>query len=276
MKLRKLIAGMAVSAVAVSSLAVAASANEAFLMYTDDSWLWGCWSAAEFPAGTVDVTADGTYSVFVDSTISTAQVEDEETGELVPVVANGAMVFCVDIDGLATDYGFASAGVDGVVTTADKMKLCNDKGIYISDVKVTTYNADGTSSDIAVDQSKVLYGDIEGNGKLRIEIQNEYGDTVKDPCIDKSTISFDEKIEVTFTIAGLNGVPANDAAEAPAEDAAPAEEAPAADTAPPTGDVAAATDSSKGSPDTGVADVAVVAGLGVVAAGALIVAKKRK
>ena len=50
------------------------------------------------------------------------------------------------------------------------------------------------------------------------------------------------------------------------------EEAPA----PATGDVDAATDSSKGSPDTGVADVAAFAGIGVLAAGAAIVAKKRK
>ena len=46
--------------------------------------------------------------------------------------------------------------------------------------------------------------------------------------------------------------------------------------APATGDVEAATDSSKGSPDTGVADVAAVAGLAVLAAGAVVVAKKRK
>ena len=46
--------------------------------------------------------------------------------------------------------------------------------------------------------------------------------------------------------------------------------------APAAGDVDAATDSSKGSPDTGVADVAAVAGIGVLAAGAAIIAKKRK
>lgn len=59
------------------------------------------------------------------------------------------------------------------------------------------------------------------------------------------------------------------AAEAP-EAEEEVEEAPAA------GDVDASTDSSKGSPDTGVADVAAVAGIAVVAAGAFIVAKKRK
>ncbi len=51
------------------------------------------------------------------------------------------------------------------------------------------------------------------------------------------------------------------------EDAAPA---------PAAGDVQAAVTSTKGSPDTGIADVAAVAGLAVVAAGAVVVAKKRK
>ena len=46
--------------------------------------------------------------------------------------------------------------------------------------------------------------------------------------------------------------------------------------APAAGDVDAATDSSKGSPDTGIADVAAIAGIAVIAAGAFIVAKNRK
>lgn len=54
--------------------------------------------------------------------------------------------------------------------------------------------------------------------------------------------------------------------------AAPAETTPAV----ATGDVSAATTSSKGSPDTGIADVAAVAGIAVLAAGAVVVAKKRK
>ena len=46
--------------------------------------------------------------------------------------------------------------------------------------------------------------------------------------------------------------------------------------APETGAVDAAADSSKGSPDTGIADVAAVAGIAVIAAGAFIVSKNRK
>lgn len=54
------------------------------------------------------------------------------------------------------------------------------------------------------------------------------------------------------------------------------EPTPAASAAPAAGDVAAATDSSKGSPDTGIADVAAAAGLAIVAGGTAFVAKKKK
>ncbi len=68
------------------------------------------------------------------------------------------------------------------------------------------------------------------------------------------------------------------AVEEDTEEDAAVEEAPEVeeDEAPATGDVDASTDSSKGSPDTGVEDVAVVAGLAIVAAGAVLVSKKRK
>lgn len=56
----------------------------------------------------------------------------------------------------------------------------------------------------------------------------------------------------------------------------PAAAAPAETAAPAAGDVAAATNSSKGSPDTGIADVAAVAGLAIVAGGTALVAKKKK
>lgn len=45
--------------------------------------------------------------------------------------------------------------------------------------------------------------------------------------------------------------------------------------APATGDVAAATDSSKGSPDTGIEDVAVIAGLALLAGGAIAVTRRK-
>ena len=268
MKLRKILASVLASAVAVSAMAVTASAHETFLMYTDNSWLWGCWSAAEFPAGTIDITEDGTYTVFVDNTIPTSQVEDEETGDLVPCTAAGAQVFCVDIDGLAAakDAGVGADGYEACVTGKDKQAFAESKGIKVSDVKITTTSTDGTTAEIAVNQDNIIFGDIEANGKIRIEIHNAYGDTNNNPAITPDDISFDEKIAVTFTIAGVGA--------AAVEEDTTVEEAPADDAT--AGDVDASTDSSKGSPDTGVEDVAVVAGLAIVAAGAVLVSKKRK
>ena len=81
----------------------------------------------------------------------------------------------------------------------------------------------------------------------------------------------------------LSPVGAAAAAPAAEETVVTTTEAPAAEEtvvttteAPAAGDVQAATDSSKGSPDTGIADVAAVAGIAVLAAGAFVVAKKRK
>lgn len=86
-------------------------------------------------------------------------------------------------------------------------------------------------------------------------------------CLDASgnvLISFDEKGVATF--GGSTSAPAQTAA-APAQTEA---------AAPAAGDVAAAANSSKGSPDTGVEDVAVAAGLAILAGGAALVARKRK
>ena len=196
------------------------------------------------------------------------------------------------------------------------MAYAKEAGLDVTDVKITSTNTDGTSTDYDVDMSKVIFGDIEGNGKIRIEIYNEYGDTKNDSPINQNSITFDDKLEVTFTITGIDA--AADAAEAeeteasaeeteapveeteapveeteaPVEEteavveeteAAPAEttaavveETPVETAAPAAGDVSAETTSTKASPNTGIADVAAVAGIAVVAAGAFVVAKKRK
>ncbi len=250
MKMTKIFAGIAAAAVATSTMAVMASAYETFLMYASGDWSCSAMDATAYADGNVDVTADGTY------TVSTGgfMFEDEDTAEMVPATATGATVFCVDIDGLATatNAGKDAAGYDDCETAADKMAFAEAAGISVTDVIVTTKNADGTTTDIAVDQSKILFGDIEGNGKIRIEVYNAYGDTAANAPIDPTSITFDDTMSVTFTISGVGG-----------SDAAVDTDAPVAG-----GD--------KASPDTGVEGVAAVAGLAAVAAGAVVLSKKRK
>ena len=66
-----------------------------------------------------------------------------------------------------------------------------------------------------------------------------------------------ESIKVTFNVTGFGG-------------------SDASDTATDATDTGAATTPSKGSPDTGVEGVAAVAGLAVIAAGAVAISRKRK
>ncbi len=257
MKLRKILAAVMASAAAFSAMAFSASAASytATLGFADGSW------AAQDWASTCEITGDGTYSITSNCLFN---VVDEDTGEEVQEFAagSGIMVFVVDIAGLGADLG-----IDG---TDDVAKY--DTGDFkVTDVKVTT-----GGKEFAIDQSKIKVGDIEGKGNVRIEIFNAYGPTALaesyDPSVsplDPSTFAFEaaDQFTVEFTIEGL---------DAPAADAAPEAEDTTTESAPAAGDVAGETDSSKGSPDTGVEDVAVVAGLAIVAAGAVLVSKKRK
>ena len=59
----------------------------------------------------------------------------------------------------------------------------------------------GTELDF--DNSKFVFGDLEGNGNLRLELFNEYGSTKADPPIDPATVVFNNRIQVKFTISGI-------------------------------------------------------------------------
>ena len=263
MKITKILGAASAAVVSAAVMAASAGAYEAFLMYASSDWSVQCMDATSDNATTADVTGDGTYTVAV----SGFEWEDEETAEMVPATANGATVFCVDIDGLATALGCGkdADGYDGLQTAAEKMAFAQSTGLTISDVVITATNSDGTSTDIAVDESKLYYGDIEGNGKIRLEIYNAYGDTSKDAPIDAAGFSFDDTLSVTFTVSGIGG------GDAAADDTA----ATTGDAATADAEAPAATTDGKGSPDTGVEGIAVVAGVAALAAGAVIVSKKR-
>ena len=280
MKLRKIMAGIVATSVA-GTMAVAASAQyDAFVMYASGNWYPSIMDASghtedpssgtvtEWTPGTQEITKDGTYTVSI-SDIKCSGI-DEETGDetMLKVDASGAMVFNVDIADLAKDLGVGvdAEGYDALKTGAEKMEFAKSKGVNVTDVKITQVK-DGETTEIAVDSSKVLFGDIEGKGKFRIELYNEYGDTKADPPLKTSDIFFNEGLSVTFTISGIDAILGGNTT--PDETDAPATDAPATD-APTTGD------SSKPNSNTGVEGVAAVAGVAIVAAGAVIVAKKRK
>ncbi|MCV9385109.1 hypothetical protein [Reichenbachiella ulvae] len=58
-------------------------------------------------------------------------------------------------------------------------------------------------TEVAFDNSKLVIGDLEGNGNLRLEIYNEFGSTISDPGLNTGDLSFASSIEVTFTLSGI-------------------------------------------------------------------------
>ena len=293
MKLRKIMAGIVATSVA-GTMAVAASAQyDAFVMYASGNWYPSVMDASghtedpssgtitEWTPGTQEITKDGTYTVSI-SDIKCSGI-DEETGDetMLKVDASGAMVFNVDIADLAKDLGVGvdAEGYDGLKTGAEKMEFAKSKGVNVTDVKITQVK-DGETTEIAVDSSKVLFGDIEGKGKFRIELYNEYGDTKADPPLKTSDIFFNEGLNVTFTISGIdailnaNGTP--DDTQAPDDTKAPDDTQAPDDTKAPDTQAPTTGDSTKPNTNTGVEGVAAVAGVALLAAGAVVVAKKRK
>lgn len=141
--------------------------HTAFLMFTDRDWAFGNWDET-LESATTKVTGDGSYSV----TLKASEVGGDGT-----TAANGAMVFCVDVVGLQSTMG------------------AEGKTMEVTELSVL---ADGT--EVPVDMSKIVTGDIEEKGNFRIEIYNEYGDTTKDSPIDQNALSFKDTLTVNFTL----------------------------------------------------------------------------
>lgn len=255
MNIKKFIAGSVASVMAVTSLAAFASADASFPYTAQLGFADGSWAAQDW-ASTVEITGDGTYTLKANCLWT-----DEDTGDEVPAEINGIMVFVVDILGLGADLGLSSEAED---------KWGMDQ-VSFSDVKVTV---DG--KDIALDASKLVWGDLEGKGNLRLEIYNAYGNTTVSEAYDASVspvnpadISAATELSVTFTLDTGSA-----SAAAPAEPAAT--EAATTEAAASVGNANTAATADKNNADTGVEGVAAIAGIAIVAAGAVIVSKKRK
>lgn len=239
MTLKKILASTVAAALAVSSMAVFASA------------------ADTYKVGVVFQTSDWNYRDTVDQEevgIGGEISEDYEDHEFKDVEITKDGSYTASISNLpesAGTFNFIKLSTNIPCTTDDDGNAKSDVQIEITGVKI-----DG--ADVAVDAAKI----VNENSKqtLAVNLINEWDDNMKgNGAIANGTFS---SIEVTFNVTGMGG-----------GDSAPATEG--ADNSNPTGDVNQTT-GDKNSPDTGVEGVAVVAGLAVIAAGAVVVAKKRK
>ena len=147
----------------------AAGSYKAELSYADASWDPSYWGGT--PQWADIVNGDGTYTV-------SCEIAD---------VANGAVVWCVELYGLWQD-----------LVDTEKVK-----------VKIESINLDAKESpivEVAVDSRSGVFGNKDGNGvDGRIEIYNEYGDT-KGLGVDYSWLAFSAgAMTVEFDIEGIDG-----------------------------------------------------------------------
>ena len=299
MKLRKVLAGAMAAAVAVSAMAVSASAEKmeegVFIIgFGDADWKASFWGKdGDVLDSSYETTAklegNGTYTVVLDLSKGYNNVNwiDEDTGDFIDLTTGnsiGAMGIQIYGDYPTLGCDITSVKIDGKDMALQGVSFTNDEdggrrtniynawASFNADEHLTTDASKATSTLISID-------DLGEWTKVEVTF-DVYGldEAADDAAADEDVAADDAADEdVAVDDAADEDVAADDAAddaadEAPADEAveAPADETPAA------GDVDAAVDSTKGSPDTGVADVAAVAGLAIVAAGGVLVSKKRK
>ena len=286
------------AAVAVSAMAVSASAEKmeegVFIIgFGDADWKASFWGKdGDVLDSSYETTAklegNGTYTVVLDLSKGYNNVNwiDEDTGDIIDLTTGnsiGAMGIQIYGDYPTLGCDITSVKIDGKDMALQGVSFTNDEdggrrtniynawASFNADEHLTTDASKATSTLISID-------DLGEWTKVEVTF-DVYGldEAADDAAADEDVAADDAAADedVAADDAADEDVAADDAAD---EDVAAddvADEAPA-DEAPVAGDVDAAVDSTKGSPDTGVADVAAVAGLAIVAAGAVLVSKKRK
>ena len=285
MKLRKIMAGVVATALAASTLAVAASAacltkvegTESTLSTGTGMWLLQLYSKGNEAENKPETKLDIDYSKIAALTF-TFQVNEEDK-ELWDGTIGGSVVFSCNGEKLGVQndedaakaalfdkYNWPSCEFWGVLD--EELLGPVGEGSTYDDTKpgkvekVGDYTYAVTNDQLV---NPITAGDvssIEDIGCMQVGLQ-EWGNGIAAVTVTKLEVkdasgnvlvSFDEK-----------GVPTIGGASTPADTTAPADT-----TKPTTGD------STKPNTNTGVESVAVVAGIAVLATGAVIVAKKRK
>lgn len=270
MKLHKIISAIGVSAAAAAALTTMASAAIAFPEEHDAglSGGSGSWCVQVFNTGSPEegkpavdygVDAEAIAQIRVRFTTDDPDFFEGAFGGSVITSCNGGTMTEAEV----AQHNWPSNEWWGVMdeelglTTQDATKRCLTEKVGDLTYEIVCNIEQGYNN---------LYNTA---GCVQIGVQEWGGDmsqmvVLNVTCLDASgnvLISFDEK--GVATVGG--GAPAQTTA-------------PSTDTqAPAAGDVDGATDSSsKGSPETGVEDAAVAAGLAILAGGAALIARKRK
>ncbi len=299
MKFRKVIAGIAAAALAASAITAVAGAELIEVEDIKDEnglLLFDSAAASWMPIGYSNGERDTSQKAVIDYGVDWSKAD---TIEVIFVVDDqnpdysrddwdggfgGAIVLSSQAEGNVT-HNWNAKAFWGVVDEDLELDTVDDtRDIVLEKVGDYTYKAvcPVDEDNYVVDNAQLVQIAVQDWSGVTWWAMKVDSMTVKDAS-GNALIAWDAAGKCSLAPVGAASV---DAAveETPAaaeetvtttaveETASTTAEAPAAT----AGDTTAAVTSSKGSPDTGIADVAAVAGLAVAAAGALVIAKKRK
>lgn len=158
----------------------------AFMMFSDtDEERWQVYNPGF--SGDAAVTGDGTFSVY----LKAQDLNDADSKSVYATEkAQGAQVFLVDIQELGkamVELGTLRENAAGELKDTD-LKVAAKVFVDGKEVSVT--------------QSRIVVGDLEGNGRLRIELYNAWGPSVDSPAINPAHIIPEDELRIEFTLTG--------------------------------------------------------------------------
>ena len=177
-----------------------------------DTWNWcpvwadNTWITDAMDFGTMTFNADGSVVVNDKSNgVSYTGTYSVDTSNYTITLSGANILHLSSFDALVSNW-----------STELKIMSLNEKGLQIAALRdqsdegecllvhnyVDTDLVGGGGSSMTIDNSKILIGDIEGNGNLRIELYNEYGSSASDPGVS-TDFSFSSNLAVTFTLSGI-------------------------------------------------------------------------
>lgn len=272
MKIAKILSAASAAVVAAAAVASTASATltvvdapDAGLSTGTGMWLVQVFNtgneAENKPATDYGVKLDDIASISITVTVVDPDFFDGSIG-------GNIVTSCGPASATPADHNWPQAHNEfwGVIDPAIELDTQSEAGKPVNLVKTGDYQY---TAQIVLDDTNCIY-DVSGveGGYVQIGIQ-EWGSVLADfTVIDASC--YDAAGNVLLTFDG-NGVVDDVAIPAVAVDDGAADATTPDDTA-----TDATTTPDKGSPDTGVEGVAAVAGVAIVAAGAVVLSKKRK
>jgi hypothetical protein len=192
----------------------------------DGSMMNGWQAPEDYPdwLGTPDPSVYGDFSMTLNSANNsvTFVTPDGTTSEgTYELSEKGIYSFDVDVPSFAV-IGWASFAADannelrilqiekdaaGSVTGMWIGARSSDKDEYMAYHLVPSGGSGGSNepqgTEVAFDNSKLAFGDLEENGNLRLELYNEYGSTAGDPPLAIEDLASFNSVEVTFTLSGI-------------------------------------------------------------------------